>query len=916
MKRSLLLLTLCVVTFPVIASHIVGGEFEIRYISSNRYEVRLILYFDLQNGNPGAQDDFANARIFRKRDNRFMQDVFLPLDSISRVSYTQPECSNGEIQTNKLIYKTTVTFSDSQYGDAQGYYIVWERCCRNYNSKGLLNIVSAEPPPGVIDYPTAAGQTFYLEFPPVVKDGKPFINSTPRLFPPLNDYACPNKFYYADFAGTDVDGDSLAYSLVTPLNTHTAEAIPSAGPASAPYPLVTWRSPFNLTNIVGGAPDLKVTSDGLLTVTPTLQGLFVFAVKCEEYRKGVKLGEVRRDFQMLVVDACPVADPPQILGKKLTDGSFTYDETMNVTFSNTVSDANRCIEVQVSDTDALKSSDGFMENVTIKAIPLGFKKDVSGILPSITSVTLTSANPTKTFQICFDECPYIEGPFTIGIVAFDDACSLPYFDTLKVLVNITPPVNHNPYYVTSNITSSITEGSALRKWLIKAVDEDFDVMTQVIVPGIGIDLASAGMSFKSLGQVGDTLFTEFTWDPRCDVYNFTSRTNFDIMLQVEDKDDCNFNHPDQMKINLNILLPGNSKPIIFSPELTNNSPLIDTVNLERKVNESLTFHVNGRDVDKDKLILTGTGKDFSLATYSITFPGDANVENVSSLFAWNITCDNVNLDEKDEFTFHFIVSDNENKCRFRYSDTLVVNVTVTPPDNTAPELFISSVNPELLLSTDNHLAVTLGQQIDLSLNGFDYDTSPHADLLQLKLLSATGNVQPEGYTFAGAEGLGNVQSPFTWKPECDIFTNGVYENDYVFTFLVSDNRCFNEKGDTIDVNIKIKDIDGSDTEFLPPNVITPNGDLKNDFFAMIKRDAVTGELKNILPLDNCTGHFEGIVIYNRWGREIFTSADREFKWYAPGEASGIYYYLIKYSNKEYKGVVSVSYWDDESQAQR
>ena len=214
------------------------------------------------------------------------------------------------------------------------------------------------------------------------------------------------------------------------------------------------------------------------------------------------------------------------------------------------------------------------------------------------------------------------------------------------------------------------------------------------------------------------------------------------------------------------------------------------------------------------------------------------------------------------------------------------------------------------------MVVTLGQQIDLSLNGIDHDNYPEADMLQLKLLSATGNVQPEGYTFTGAEGRGSVQAPFTWKPECNIFTNGQYENDYVFTFLVTDDRCFNGKGDTVEVNIKIKDVDGSETEFLPPNFISPNGDLKNDYFAMIKRDGTTGELLNILPLDNCAGHFEGITIYNRWGKEVFASADREFQWYAIGEASGVYYYLVKYSDKEYKGVVTVSYWDDESQAQR
>jgi hypothetical protein len=48
----------------------------------------------------------------------------------------------------------------------------------------------------------------------------------------------------------------------------------------------------------------------------------------------------------------------------------------------------------------------------------------------------------------------------------------------------------------------------------------------------------------------------------------------------------------------------------------------------------------------------------------------------------------------------------------------------------------------------------------------------------------------------------------------------------------------------------------NDDDFLPPNIITPNGDRLNDYFAMVKKDETTGELVSILPKDNCTGHFE------------------------------------------------------------
>ena len=101
---------LCVLALPVMASHIVGGEFEVIHISGNNYRINLILYFDKLNGSPGARDNNIVAAIYRKRDNQFMQNVSFDSPSETNVSYTQPECSRGEIVTSKLVYSTQVVF--------------------------------------------------------------------------------------------------------------------------------------------------------------------------------------------------------------------------------------------------------------------------------------------------------------------------------------------------------------------------------------------------------------------------------------------------------------------------------------------------------------------------------------------------------------------------------------------------------------------------------------------------------------------------------------------------------------------------------------------------------------------------------------------------------------------------------------
>src|SRR6478609_5166911 len=190
--KKIILVLLCLLALPGMASHIVGGEFELLYVSGFTYRINMILYFDVLNGSPGALDNAIRPRIFRKRDNTIMMDVNMPLISTARVSYTQPNCSNGELVTNKLTYSTTVVLSQEQFSDPGGYYIAWERCCRNYT---ITNVISDNV---AMNNAIFAGQTFYLEFPPVVKDGKRFINSSPHLFPPLNDYACPNRPYYVN----------------------------------------------------------------------------------------------------------------------------------------------------------------------------------------------------------------------------------------------------------------------------------------------------------------------------------------------------------------------------------------------------------------------------------------------------------------------------------------------------------------------------------------------------------------------------------------------------------------------------------------------------------------------------------------------------------------------------------------------
>jgi len=886
----------------------VGGEFELRYISGINYRLDLIWYFDVKN-NPGRipeqQEPTITVSIFRKFDNFRMNTVTLSFPVKTSVGYTQLDCARGEVVTDKLVYTSIIQLSPSVYDHPDGYYISWERCCRNYT---ITNIFSEDTQAGGINY---AGQTFYLEFPPVVKNGLPFINNSPRLFPPLNDFACPFIPYYVDFAGIDDDGDSLVYSMVTPLNTITQDALPPSGvPRPGPYPPVQWKPGFGLNNIVNGVTNLEISSDGFLTVTPATQGLYVFAVKCEEFRDGVKIGEVRRDFQMLVVEAggCPFPAKPSIEGKGPTDPVFSTTGRLTVSYANTVPIEDRCFEVKINDPSTLRPDDGNMENIKIKAIALDFKRNISEVLPTLTTSTILNGDEAF-FQICFPQsCPYKEGgTFKIGIVASDDACALPLTDTLYVTVTIEPPPNIEPQFNNpggiEKITETLQEGDAQTSWPVQVVDADGDVLTYKLVP-VGFKLEDVGMTFTAPanGQQAGPVNKTLTWDPKCDVYDFTKKTNFVLYFIVDDNDQCLFNHADTTVFDLTIDLPGNNDPVIDNSLFAN----ADTIEVTGKIyGEPIVIDITGTDLDTDDVIvLRGSGDGFNPSTYGASFPKKSGNGTLQSVFQWELNCNTINLEDKSDFDYYLMVVDSTNKCGFYKADTLLVRVHVEPPDNIDPELLMESENPDQPI-TDGAIIAILGSPVELTLTGTDGDLAPK-DLLNLALVYQDGNVPPTGFVFTPKEGIGPLQASFTWNPDCSIFENEMYENTYTFKFVLTDNRCFNPQQDSITVHITVKDVDGSDEEFLPPNVFTPNDDNKNDFFAMVQETS-PGVFESILPSDNCVGEFIGINIYNRWGKQIYQSADRDFRWYGNDMPVGVYYYYLRYTNKSYKGTVTLRY---------
>jgi hypothetical protein len=206
----------------------------------------------------------------------------------------------------------------------------------------------------------------------------------------------------------------------------------------------------------------------------------------------------------------------------------------------------------------------------------------------------------------------------------------------------------------------------------------------------------------------------------------------------------------------------------------------------------------------------------------------------------------------------------------------------------------------------------------LNIIGEDPDVAPK-DRLSLILDVASGDNEPEAFEFTAAVGEGPLVVGFKWKPTCAIFELDDFENNYVFTFRINDNRCLSGTTATLDLKVTIGDVIPNPQKFIPPNIITPNGDGCNDFFAFDNFDPTTTQgcstpVEPNLPFDNCKGVFSSVRVFNRWGKMVYETSDRKFRWYASDQAAGVYYYSLKFSDpqtsktvSEYKGTITVQF---------
>lgn len=272
MKKLTLLIILIICTLgESFATHIRAGEITARRIgcSGREYEFTLTAYRDT-----GSDILFGNGE-FKFGDG---ESIMLNPDGFSR-----KEIIDDEIEL--------VEFKIRHDYNSNGDYVV--SYVEDYRNVGIINMSSS------------GSVSFYVE---TLIRIDPFFgcNDTPVFLIPPVDKGAVGVLFYHNPGAFDINGDSIAFKMVTPQSRQGVDVPNFRSPEVAAGGLNLQGDPATLT--------LDEILGDLIWDTPGMKGEFNVAFIAEEWRKIAGewrfLGSVTRDMQIIVDETDN--DPPEL----------------------------------------------------------------------------------------------------------------------------------------------------------------------------------------------------------------------------------------------------------------------------------------------------------------------------------------------------------------------------------------------------------------------------------------------------------------------------------------------------------------------------------------------------------------------------------------------------------------------------
>ncbi|MEL7534302.1 MAG: PKD domain-containing protein, partial [Bacteroidota bacterium] len=260
--------------------------------------------------------------------------------------------------------------------------INWESCCRNGAITSLSNPLS---------HSISVSTTIDL--------ANATCNSSPSFNSPPHAFLCNDLPTFVDVSAQDPDGDSLVYSLTACYES--------------PNMPVQYNPNYSSIQPLGPGWNLSLDSQlGLLAISPLgSAGPLEVAVVCvlvEEYRNGVKIGEILQDVQITILDCSVFPNQnPQL---------DTVISVSGVSWSGTAGDT-----IVVCPGDSLKVDFSFIDLDTGDNVSLDIQADnLAGYV-----FNSTSGNPATGSLSWAPSVGDIGQTYSFFFLAEDDHCPMP-----------------------------------------------------------------------------------------------------------------------------------------------------------------------------------------------------------------------------------------------------------------------------------------------------------------------------------------------------------------------------------------------------------------------------------------------------------------------------------------------------------
>jgi hypothetical protein len=125
-----------------------------------------------------------------------------------------------------------------------------------------------------------------------------------------------------DHSASDSEGNRLEYEFCAPLHAGGTDGATTPGsplsctgvtplPDNCPPPFeeVEFGPAYSPLNPMGGSPQISIDPvTGIITGVPNLQGQFVVGVCVKEFKNGIQIGSIRREFQFNVVNCQGISE--------------------------------------------------------------------------------------------------------------------------------------------------------------------------------------------------------------------------------------------------------------------------------------------------------------------------------------------------------------------------------------------------------------------------------------------------------------------------------------------------------------------------------------------------------------------------------------------------------------------------------